>query len=170
MTTVFGRSDDKLLGAVMTDSLHRDWPGQVQWVCSQPPRCSRAFPRFGQHPSLMSIFGRRSGRCKGFLRRTAATRGRRHVILPSWSSMRMPRVTRLLGPAAIPTRLPTMPPTINLSVRFGPHPIDHALPWRAARMGILPSALRSLSQRPLFLSDTAARQRLAMIVSGQTRE
>jgi hypothetical protein len=38
MTTVFGRSDAKLPCAVMTDSLHRDWPGQVQWVCSQPPR------------------------------------------------------------------------------------------------------------------------------------
>jgi hypothetical protein len=37
MITVFGWPDVFDCCVVMTDSLHRDWPGQVQWVCSQPP-------------------------------------------------------------------------------------------------------------------------------------
>jgi len=54
----FGRSDAVKFCVVMTDSLHRDWPGQVQWVCSQPPYSPRTNPRAGQHPSLTPILDR----------------------------------------------------------------------------------------------------------------
>ena len=72
MIMVFGvdfpAADGFVLCVVMTDSLHRDWPGQVQWVCSQPPLSLRTLPPAGQHPSLMTIFGLRPRRCKVFLR------------------------------------------------------------------------------------------------------
>src|SRR5215472_2103079 len=64
--TVFGRSDAVTACLVMTDSLHRDWPGQVQWVCSQPPRNARP-PARRTAPQPHDNCGSPRRRCKGFL-------------------------------------------------------------------------------------------------------
>jgi hypothetical protein len=69
MMTVFGRFcvDPTLLnGAVMTDSLHRDWPGQVQWVCSQPLHRSADNPPPGSTPASRQFWTGTKGDARVF--------------------------------------------------------------------------------------------------------